>query len=332
MNNLEQYQNVFDGIVPWSGFVPHKFIVDFLGMLIDIDFHPLLFTDPNFNADAVGGGRDETKIPLLSEARTPADAEAWFEAVNWVVAAREARDRYVMITLGANYGAQCVGAYRALQTVNPLPYKLVAVEPVPGNLSWIRRHMSNNGINPDDQWIVPVAISDKIEPLFFPIGGPGLGSNNCYSTNEVAARKQYAEGFISAGNAPAALRNLLVNNSTGIMKNLVDGHDFKAEIKLVSSITLNELLGPFDRVDYLESDIQQSEILVFPSFADLLRRKVRRIHIGTHGADVHWELHRMFESRGWQIIFSYEPNARHESALGSFETNDGVLTVRNPDL
>src|SRR5438045_3836256 len=98
MNDLEAYRNVFDGINPWSGFVPHKFIVDFLGMLTDVNFHPMLFTDPNFNGDSVGGNQTQTSIPQLSDAKTQGDAESWFEAVNWVAAAREARDRYVMVT------------------------------------------------------------------------------------------------------------------------------------------------------------------------------------------------------------------------------------------
>ena len=67
-----------------------------------------------------------------------------------------------------------------------------------------------------------------------------------------------------------------------------------AEIKLMSCVTLKDLISPFDVVDYLESDIQQSEIVVFPPFIDLLRRKVRRILIGTHGIDVHHSLHELF--------------------------------------
>jgi len=332
VNGLEAFADVFKGIEPWSGYVPPQFIVDFLGMQIDIEFHPMLFTDPNFKPEVVGGSFERTAIPLLADVRTPADAEAWFEAVDWVVSAREANDRYVMITLGANYGAQAVGAYRALQIVNPLPYKLVAVEPVPGNLEWIRRHMQNNNVDPDEQWIVPLAISDSIEPVFFPVGAPGVGSNNCYSTNERAARMQYADDFIASGKSAEALRNLLMNNTTGITKHAVSGHDFDTEIKLVSSITLEELLSPFERVDLLEADIQQSEILVFPPFIELLRRKVRRIHIGTHGDDVHTALHDLFADHGWDIIFSIKPNSKFESALGNFETNDGVLTVRNPDI
>jgi hypothetical protein len=74
------------------------------------------------------------------------------------------------------------------------------------------------------------------------------------------------------------------------------------------------------------------KILLSTPFIHLLRRKVRRIHIGTHGEDVHMALHNLFADNGWDIVFSFKPNARHASALGNFETNDGVLTVRNPDL
>ena len=332
MNSLDRYADVFDGIKPWAGYVPKRFIADFLGQLIDIEFHPMLFTDPSFDGDTVGGGWQETVLPDLGKAVTPADAEAWFEAVDWVIAAQEARDRYTMITLGANYGAQAVGAQRALQACNPMPYKLVAVEPVPGNCTWIRHHMRNNGIDPSNQWLVPLAINDSTAPLFFPVGGAGIGANNCYSTNEMAARQNYADDFIKSGRAAAALRNLLLYNTTGFFKELVSGHEFKGEIKLISSITLKELLGPFDLIDYLEADIQQSEVLVFPPFIELLSKKVRRIHIGTHGGDVHELLHRRFADHGWEIVFSYAPNGRYDSALGRFETNDGVLTVRNPRL
>ena len=43
-------------------------------------------------------------------------------------------------------------------------------------------------------------------------------------------------------------------------------------------------------------------------------------------------LHELFERDGWEMVFSYEPGSRFDSPLGSFETNDGVLTVRNPDI
>ena len=63
----------------------------------------------------VGGGPVQTRLPMMG------DGEGWFEAANWVLAAREAKDRFVMITLGACYGAQAVGSYRILQQLNPMP-------------------------------------------------------------------------------------------------------------------------------------------------------------------------------------------------------------------
>jgi hypothetical protein len=322
MNDLENYADVFRGMRPWSGTVPAGYFVDFLGRLTDARFRASLGIDPA----AVTGGPVTTRLPVIE------DGEEWFEPVNWVEAAKEARGRYVMITLGACYAGQAVGAYRALQALNPMPCKLVAVEPEPGNCQWVCRHMWDNGIDPEDHWVLPLAVSDRNDPVLFPIGSPGTGAQNCVSTNEPKSRDIYANELIAAGRAEEALRNIMLHNTTGLTKDLIPGQNFMAEIKLVSAVTLADILRPFDFVDYLESDIQQSEILVFPPFLDLLKRKVRRIHIGTHGKDIHESLRQLFQQNGWDIIFSYEPNSKFDSPLGRFETNDGVLTVRNPAL
>ncbi len=322
MNRLEEYTDIFNGIQPWSGMVLPGYFVDFLGILTDAAFRSSFGVVP----DSVGGGHVATRLPVIE------DGEGWFEAVNWVAAAREALERFTMITLGACYGAQAVGSQRALQLLNPMPYKLVVVEPEPENYQWVIRHMRTNGIDPDGQWLIQAAVSHDNAPVLFPVGWPGTGAQNCVSTNESRSRKVYADQLIASGRTAEALRNLLVNNTTGLKHRLVPDHEWEAEIKLVSAVTLNDVLGPFDFVDYLEADIQQSEINVFPPAAAAAKRKVRRIHIGTHGADVHRSLHRLFEQQGWEIVFSYEPGRTYSVPLGNFSTNDGVLTVRNPAL
>lgn len=322
MNNLQNYANIFDGIEPWAGQVPRGYLVDFLGTLTDVNFRTMFGVNP---ADAVGNYQ-ETRLPRIE------DGEGWFEAVNWIVAAREARNSYTMATLGACYGAQAVGSYRALQLLNPMPCRLVALEPEPENYEWTRRHMRDNGIDPDKQWLVKAAISATNDPVLFPVGSPGTGAQNCVSTNEENSRKVYANEIIAAGRANETLHNLMTNNSTGIMKDLVPGQNFPAEIKMVSAVTLADILSPFDVLDYLESDIQQSEILVFPPYMDVVKRKVRRVHIGTHGRDVHSALLGLFQKEGWDIVFDFAPNSGFKSALGNFTTNDGVLTMRNPEL
>jgi FkbM family methyltransferase len=318
--NLDQYARVFDGIVPWSGFVPGGFTGDFLGVRTAHEFLPLTNFAPAEKLDR------EVK-PLLPDIT---DGETWFEAVNWIEAARSARGQFTMVTLGANYGAQAVGAFAALRLLNPMPCKLVAVEPVPENLGWTRRNMRENGIDPEQHWLIGSAIGANNAPMLFPIGSPGSGAQNGFSTNEPAARESYVRALQSSGQVEQALTSLLLENTTGLMTNLVSGYDLPAEIKLVSCVTLRDIVSAFNEIDYIESDIQQSEILVFPPAMALLKKKVRRIHIGTHGAEVHAELRRLFVADGWNLVFDFAPNSRFETTLGRFETNDGVLTVTNP--
>lgn len=342
-NRLEDWRGVFDGIEPWAGEVPIGYGVDFVGTFTHASFRETWRGDPS----SIGGRYVETRLPTLADREQDDDSafqvgnwdgERWFEAVDWFVAAREARDRFTMITLGAWHGSQAVGSYRALQLVNPMPSKLIAVEPEPENCEFTRRHFRNNGIDPDACWLIPMAISDRNIPVLFPIGPRTMGSQNCLSTNELQARKNYLQHFIDTGTTPEALRGLLLRGTTGLHKGLGDvngtvaGGNDAAEIKYVSSITLADVLGPFDVMDYVESDIQESEILVFPPFIDLLRKKVRRIHIGTHGKAVHASLHELFARHDWDVVFSFEPETEHHTALGAFKTGDGVLTVRNPDL
>jgi hypothetical protein len=325
MNDLEKFAGVFHGISPWSGTIPAGFTMDFLGTRIAKTFLEAWGYHPAF----VDGSQLDMEIPRLADG---VNGEFWFEAADWVEAAREARERYVMVTLGANYGYQAVASHRALQLLNPMPYKLVAVEPIPQNMEWVRRHMRDNGIDPDDQWLLQAVISPTNEPVFFPVGSPGLGAQNCIATNEQDQRKRYLEEFIAQGRTEEALTNLLLHNTTGLQKDIIAGENFRGEIMLVSSVTLADVLGPFERVDFLEADIQESERIVFPPFRPLLKSKVHRIHLGTHGNDTHQLLLQMFIDDGWEIVFSYEPETVHETVLGTFSTNDGILSVRNPDV
>ena len=150
MNKLEDFEDVFAGVQPWSGVVPKGFSVDFLGTLTDVTFRQAFMGDPM----AIAERYVKIRLPSLDES-----GEWWFETVNWFAAAREASDRFVMVTLGAWHGSQAVGSHRALQQVNPTPCKLVAVEPVPENVALVRRHFQNNDIDPDAHWIVPTAIT-----------------------------------------------------------------------------------------------------------------------------------------------------------------------------
>ena len=319
VNKLEQFVGLLDAVPPFSGMVPAGYTVDFLGTLTDVRLQERLLPAPGTNAPR----------HVTARAPTPVDGEVWLEAVDWFVAAREARERFVMMTLGAWYGAQAVGSFRALQRLNPMPAKLVIVEGEPNKRELIVQHLRDNGIDPAAHWLLPAVISDSNAPVLFPVGARGIGGHNCVSTNDYRTREQYVAQILAQQRCEEAVQDLLLRHTTRIKKSLIPGEGFEAEIKLLSAVTLADLLGPFDRVDYLEADIQQAEGLVFPPFLRLLREKVRRIHIGTHGTEVHADLLHRFEADDWDIVFNFAPDSHHQTDFGSFRTGDGVLTVRN---
>lgn len=326
VNDLAKYAGILASIQPWRGRVPSGFVVDYLGNVTPKEFFEPWGHHPAF----VDGAELDLPIPKLGTGE--AGEDFWFESLNWILVAREARVHFVMLTLGALHGYQAVGCCQALQRFNPMPYKLVAVEPIPDNVERIRRQMRENGIDPDAQWIIQAAVSDTNAPALFPVGAPGAGWQNCMSTDEHAVRASYLNSFIQEGRVEDALRNLLLHNSTGLRHKRANDDGMQTEIRLVSCVTLADLLAPFERIDYIEADMQESEIRAFPAYMDLLRRKVRRIHIATHGARVHAELHEKFAVNGWDIVFSYAPDGAHPTPWGTFVTNDGVLTVLNPAL
>jgi hypothetical protein len=320
--SMASYKDLFQDLVPWSGYVPRGFKADFLGTLIDLRFRTLL------GVDAVSEGDEhvQTELPTLANYD-----EGWFEVANWVLAAKEAKTRYVMMSLGACFGYQAVGAYKALMMLNPMPCKLVVVEPEPQNMLWARQHFTDNGIDLESHWFVPMVVSDTNAPALFPVGSPGLGVHNAMWTNSFRERQIYLQEISRAGQSEEALQNLLMENRTGITRDIT-GRNHLAEIKFVSAITLYDLIAPFDVVDYIEADLQMSETIVFPPTIDMLNKRVRRIHIGTHGMEAHVTLRNLFVQNGWEVVFDFLPARRHQTEIGSFRANDGILTVRNPRL
>ncbi|NQV60972.1 MAG: hypothetical protein HQ502_14995 [Alphaproteobacteria bacterium] len=322
VNNLELYRDTFDGMEPFSGHVEKGYLIDFIGQRTDANFRAIWGVDPA----ATGGCEVQTQMPSLE------DGEAWFECFNWVAAAREARGSYVMMTLGACYGGQAVGSYLALQALNPMPAKLVAVDGVPENMAMTRKQFRDNGIDPNDHWLIEAAMSGDNQPVLFPVGSPGSGAQNCVITNSGANRMAILELAKRSGATEKLAQSLLLRNSTDLTINLAPDseYDFTGEITFVSAVTLQDLLAPFPRVDFVEADLQQSERLVFPPAMDALTKKVRRVLLGTHGQDTHDMMVRLFRERGWDILFDYSPGQSYETPYGAFDMNDGVLTAVNP--
>src|SRR5262249_39384342 len=162
--------------------------------------------------------------------------EGWFEVADWLASAQEASGRYVAVSLGAAFGRQLVGAWKALQALNPLPSLLVAVEPVPENCAWMRSHMATNGIDPDNHCIIQAVMAVDSEPVLFPVGAPGAGRNGCVEINGATFRRTAIDLLRRDGACERVLENVLLHNSTGIVRDL--GFGLSGEVRFVSAVTL----------------------------------------------------------------------------------------------
>jgi hypothetical protein len=129
-NDLAAYEVLLRKVRPFSGRVPKGFLVDFLGMLTDVN----ICLPWQTTGVPVDGGEITARCPDITW------GEYFFEAVDWFEAVREARGSYTMITLGANSSAQAIDAYLALQQLNPMKAKLVGVEAEPQDFARMRKN------------------------------------------------------------------------------------------------------------------------------------------------------------------------------------------------
>jgi hypothetical protein len=214
-----------------------------------------------------------------------------------------------------------------LRAVRPMPYRLLGVEGDPHLGAVMTEHFRENGVGSTSLTLVNAVVGADNKPALFPCTQTRTGANNAITS--AALIDAVVAAINDGGHAERALAGLLRDGTTGLLTTLA-GTDVQAELRLMSSVTLGDLLGPLDRVDYLEIDIQGAEHHALPPFIDLIARRVGWIHLGTHRQGVHDAMAEMFKSNGFRIEIDLNPESIYETPDGSFRTQDGVLAVANP--
>ena len=313
---LERATDTFAGIEPWCGFAPKGRARNFLGAVApdERDSRP----EPDFE-------EIEFRQTVLPE---PNGGEAYLELYSMVSSVKDARERYVAVSLGAHDGRPLVNAALAVRRINPMNFKLVGVEGDHHMGQKLRRHFRNNRIDPDDHAIINAVVSDTNRPVIFPTTEVRTGANFAFHGSEMV--ESLFEVIRDAELCERVLENLLRTRSTGLRMPPGGTGGVEAELEMVSALTVADILSPFDRVDYLEIDIQASEAIALPPAQDTLAKTVRWLHLGTHGIALHRAMAAMFLKWGWEILAEVLPESRYETPSGPFSTQDGVVVARNP--
>ena len=242
----------------------------------------------------------------------PALDEEYFEWIDVLESVLCAQEEYVMFELGAGYGRWAVRAACALRQYGDKRCHLLAVEPEPKHYEWLRQHFRNNGLDPDAHSLMQAAVRDTPDDSLFLIGTP--------EGHTFQSDRWYGQGITNWPMAAlyAAFRILKPQNGRRAIK--------------VPSVTLEELLNRFERVDLIDFDLQGQELKVIRSALNELDRKAVRLHIGTHSREIEEGLRAALGEHGWKCLADYPSQQVSETPYGPVQFQDGVQSWTNPRL
>jgi len=251
-------------------------------------------------AFTAGMARDVPAAARFVETAYPSFDEDYFEWIDVLDAVATATRRFTMVELGAGYGRWLVNAAAAARQCGGFELCLVAVEAEPTHYRWMRQHFTDNGISPESHRLVEAAVSTTQERVSFQIGEPSAWYGQAIELNR--------------WRVPSVRRRGLA----------------KRTLMEVPAVTLPGILGDLDEIDLIDADLQGIEADVFESAEALLSEKVKRVHIGTHGARNERRLRRLFAALGWENVYDYPSGTEVDTPWGRIAFQDGVQTWRNP--
>ncbi len=264
----------------WHGVADGIHRYDFLGARTNPDVRRAFRPDPAGTVEGPPPGPSPTYFELLFVLRA--------------VAAAAGRDQpFVMAELGAGYGPWLVTAAAALRRLGHAPPpSLIGVEMEPRHFEWMRRHLADNGLDPDDHRLLHGAID----------GRPGRVSFTPDPDPDI-------EYGLRIGGQP---------DGQGVID--------------VRAYTLEQVIEGHERVDLMHVDIQGQEWPALRERGPLLRERVGRILIATHSRGIHRRIRRLFADGGWRVEFDFGFRTRVRTSHGDQWFLDGMLAVVNLEL
>ena len=289
-----RHHPIFDRFTPYDG-DPGGAIVCALGTL----------TRPQFIGAAA-------PAPGWVQTAWPQPCEEYFEWIDLLEAVTAADGRFTMLELGAGFGRWSARGALAARSRGIADIHLGLAEAEPQHAVWLRQHMADNAIGPDQYRLFEAAVTDRRGEAAFYISTPdvdGLWYGQSVCDDDLSASP--VEGSYFG-------RPVTLTPSGGLI--------------LVPQIPLSEVLEPYDFVDFADLDLQGAESAGIDEAIAPLSAKVRRLHIGTHGPRIEARLREILSAAGWRCVRDYPCRQENETDFGQYLFNDGVQTWLNPRL
>jgi FkbM family methyltransferase len=269
-------------------------------------------------------------------------------AVEWAGVLRavlEADSQMVAVELGAGWAPWLVTAARAAALIGIPRVSLIGVEGCKEHCEYMTTHFLDNGLNPDHHTLIHGVVGTTDGIAEFPLL-PDPSAD--YGARAIFADKAQA-GVGYAKRSRLLLRRLgrkgvrvvragirsLRDNWKGIRANGSNGSKQPAlnerTILRVQRFSLSTLLRSFTIVDLVHVDIQGDEYDVIASAPQILKKKVKRLVIGTHSRAIEQNLLDQLAGHGW-VLESEESCKFLQQGDKMLLTRDGCQVWRNPIL
>ena len=222
--------------------------------------------------------------------------EQMFEWITIVETVLCAGDRYVMADLGAGYGRWLVNAALLARHFGRTPF-VIGVEAEDTHFRWMKEHLADNQISGSEQRLHHAPITGRREDVPFTVG----------HANEWYGQAVLPSADLGFGNWP------------------------NARVEMRRSVVLEDVICETPVVDLLDLDIQGIEAEVISSSIELIDKRVKCLHVGTHSREIEATLRQVMSAIGWHPHFDY-PGATSNcpTSAGPIDFGDGVQCWINP--
>jgi len=224
----------------------------------------------------------------------PSFDEEYFEWIDLLESVLSADKVFTMIELGAGYGRWITNGAKASLIYNK-DYNLTGVEAEPSHFIMMKDHIQSNLQQFDNITLIEAAVSDNPNDVLFITGHP---------------EDWYGQS--------------IVKHSNFKMQDFPD-----TKVNVVKAITLEEILKKERVIDLIDIDIQGYEFKVLDSSKEYLNNFVKKIHIGTHSAEIEESLRYLFDNMGWFKKYDFECNKYNITDFGEIHFQDGIQTWIN---
>jgi hypothetical protein len=243
----------------------------------------------------------------------PALTEEYFEWIDLFESLRLARDRYIMLELGAGYGRWGIYAGRIAKALGLRDVDLRFVEAEPQHAAWAREGILAKGLGDLKTSVIEGAISSTGKPVSFAVD---------LHQEKLDAHSWYGQMIVDWENAPPTEERYfgkVVHRQPGGYGQIY-----------VDSVTFESVSSDLDFVDLVDVDIQGAERDLVEHSIESLTDKVRLIHIGTHRHDIEDAIRTTFLKHGWQSRWDFACHGEHKTPFGLTSFQDGVQSWLNP--